>query len=59
MDAFTLSTSAEMTERGDFYSLMFFVVALTILVIYFLFGFFTNEVSQVSNTFNAFLETES
>jgi hypothetical protein len=48
MNAFTLSTGEEMVEQGDFYSLMFFVVALAILVIYFLFGFYTNEVSQVS-----------
>lgn len=48
MNAFTLPTREEMIEQGDFYSLMFFVVALAILVIYFLFGFYTNEVSQVS-----------
>lgn len=48
MNAFTLPTGKEMVEQGDIYSLMFFVVALTILVVYFLFGFYTNEVSQVS-----------
>jgi ATP-binding cassette subfamily B (MDR/TAP) protein 1 len=61
MNAFTLSTGEEMVEQGDFYSLMFFVVALTILVIYFLFGFYTNEVSQVSifSRSHPFRETRS
>lgn len=48
MNAFTLPTGEEIVEQGDFYSLMFFVVALTILLVYFFFGFYTNEVAQVS-----------
>jgi hypothetical protein len=48
MNAFTLPTGEDMVGQGDFYGLMFFVVALAILVVYFLFGYYTNEVSQVS-----------
>ncbi|PQK17486.1 hypothetical protein BB8028_0007g06810 [Beauveria bassiana] len=46
MNAFTLATDKDMVQQGDFYSLMFFVVALAILAIYFFFGFYTNEVAQ-------------
>ncbi|OTA87182.1 hypothetical protein M434DRAFT_81536 [Hypoxylon sp. CO27-5] len=49
MNVFTLPKGEEMIEQGDFNSLMFFVVALIILVVYFLFGYYTNEVSQFLN----------
>ncbi|OTA57384.1 multidrug resistance protein [Hypoxylon sp. EC38] len=49
MNVFTLPKGEKMVEQGDFNSLMFFVVALIILVVYFLFGYYTNEVSQFLN----------
>ena len=55
MNAFTLAKDDGMVRQGDFYSLMFFVVALAILLLYFLFGFYTNEVAQVSVLSTRFL----
>jgi len=45
MEAFTLP-GPEMTRHGDFYSLMFFVIALGNLVAYGLIGWFMNKVAQ-------------
>jgi len=49
-------TGSELTQKGDFYSLMFFVFALGTGVVYFILGWFSNVASQVSkfiiNTLN-------
>ena len=37
----------QMVNRGDFYSLMFFVIAIAVFAVYFLLGIYTNRVSQV------------
>jgi ATP-binding cassette, subfamily B (MDR/TAP), member 1 len=41
--------SPNMVERGDFISLMFFVLALGVFVVYFNLGWSANVVAQVSN----------
>ncbi len=46
MDVFTLPPDS-MVERGDFYSLMFFIVAIGNLVAYALLGYFCNIIAQV------------
>jgi ATP-binding cassette subfamily B (MDR/TAP) protein 1 len=40
-------TSPNMVARGNFISLMFFVMSLGILVIYFVMGWSTNTIAQV------------
>lgn len=40
-------TSPDMVARGNFISLMFFVMSLGILVIYFVMGWSTNTIAQV------------
>lgn len=49
-DVFQFRDQARMKSRGDFWSLMFFVVALANLVIYFVVGWFTTIISQVSDS---------
>ncbi|PGH08261.1 hypothetical protein AJ79_06047 [Helicocarpus griseus UAMH5409] len=46
MTVFTLQGQA-MIERGDFFALMFFMVAIGNLIAYFLLGWFSNRVAQV------------
>ncbi|GKT58550.1 LOW QUALITY PROTEIN: ABC transporter [Colletotrichum tofieldiae] len=48
VDVFTL-TGSEMIRKGNFYSLMFFVLALGVLVCYFAMGLTTNVISQGLN----------
>ncbi|KAL3461207.1 ATP-binding cassette multidrug transport protein [Aspergillus heterothallicus] len=45
LDAFQISDSAEMIDQGEFWALMFFVLALVILVVYGLLGWVTNIIS--------------
>ncbi|KAF2429760.1 P-loop containing nucleoside triphosphate hydrolase protein [Tothia fuscella] len=45
MSAFLL-TRSEMVKQGDFYSLMFFIVALAVFGIYFVLGWMCNAISQ-------------
>lgn len=45
MEAFSL-TGDEMTARGDFWALMFFVIALGNIVAYGLCGWFMNIIAQ-------------
>jgi ATP-binding cassette subfamily B (MDR/TAP) protein 1 len=40
-------TSEDIVARGNFISLMFFVMSLGILVIYFVMGWSTNTIAQV------------
>lgn len=40
-------TSPDMVARGNFISLMFFVMSLGILVVYFIMGWSTNTIAQV------------
>ncbi|KAF5976895.1 P-loop containing protein, partial [Fusarium bulbicola] len=47
MNTFQLPLS-EMTNKGDFWSLMFFLLAVGNLVVYSLLGWFTNVVSQIT-----------
>lgn len=47
VDVFTLQGSA-MTERGDFFASMFIVLAAGTFIAYFLLGYFTNIMAQVS-----------
>ncbi|KAF2759747.1 multidrug resistance protein [Pseudovirgaria hyperparasitica] len=44
--AFTLPPD-EMVDQGDFYALMFFIVAIVILLAYFSMGWWTNQISQI------------
>lgn len=46
MEVFTF-TGSEATDRGDFFALMFLVVALGNLVAYCLIGYCTNYINQV------------
>ena len=46
MTVFTFK-GQEVVTQGDFWALMFFVVALGIFVIYFTLGFASNQASQV------------
>ncbi|TDZ19176.1 Leptomycin B resistance protein pmd1 [Colletotrichum orbiculare MAFF 240422] len=48
VDVFTL-TGSEMISRGNFYSLMFFVLALGVLFCYFTMGWTTNLIAQGLN----------
>ncbi|GKT40883.1 leptomycin B resistance protein pmd1 [Colletotrichum spaethianum] len=48
VDVFAL-TSSEMIRKGNFYSLMFFVLALGVLVCYFAMGVTTNMIAQGLN----------
>ncbi|KDN65087.1 putative ABC transporter [Colletotrichum sublineola] len=48
VDVFTL-TGSEMITKGNFYSLMFFVLALGVFVSYFIMGFTTNVIAQGLN----------
>lgn len=43
-------TSPDMVARGNFISLMFFVMSLGILVVYFIMGWSTNTIAQVRLT---------
>ena len=44
-------TGAKLKDQGDFWSLMFFVLALCIAACYFSLGFNSNHVAVVSNPF--------
>lgn len=46
MTVFTLQGD-ELVKKGDFWALMFFIVALGVFVIYFTLGFASNQASQV------------
>jgi ATP-binding cassette subfamily B (MDR/TAP) protein 1 len=48
LDAFQVTDTAEMVDRGEFYALMFFVLALVILAVYATLGWVTNIISTVS-----------
>lgn len=48
MDTFQL-TGSKMVEDGDFYSLMFLVVAIANLILYLIMGWLCNYVGQVSS----------
>ncbi|QSS63796.1 multidrug resistance protein [Histoplasma capsulatum] len=48
VSVFTLQGSA-MLERGDFFSLMFFMVAIGNFIAYFLLGYVSNRIAQVVN----------
>ncbi|KAF4841220.1 Leptomycin B resistance protein pmd1 [Colletotrichum siamense] len=48
VDVFTL-TGSEMISKGNFYSLMFFVLALGVFVCYFAMGWTTNTIAQGLN----------
>ncbi|CEL08547.1 hypothetical protein ASPCAL11696 [Aspergillus calidoustus] len=45
LDAFQISDTAEMIDQGEFYALMFFVLALVILAVYATLGWVTNIIS--------------
>ncbi|KAL2784757.1 ATP-binding cassette multidrug transport protein [Aspergillus keveii] len=45
LDAFQVTDTAEMVDRGEFYALMFFVLALVILAVYATLGWVTNIIS--------------
>ena len=47
MEAFTLPTPEQMVDRGDFYSLMFFIVAIANFIVYAATGWLSNTVCQV------------
>lgn len=40
-------TSPDISSRGNFISLMFFIMSLGILVVYFIMGWSTNTIAQV------------
>lgn len=46
MDVFA---GPDMVSRGNFISLMFFVLAIGCLLVYFVLGWATNVIAQVSN----------
>jgi ATP-binding cassette subfamily B (MDR/TAP) protein 1 len=48
LDVFQIPSTSEMVSKGDFYALMFFVIALVILVVYGVLGWVTNVISNVS-----------
>ena len=50
VSAFELRDPEEMTNRGDFYSLMFFVLGLGSVVAYGTIGIFCNRIGQVRGT---------
>lgn len=47
-EVFQLQDANRIRSRGDFWALMFFVVALANLVIYFVVGWVTTVISQVN-----------
>lgn len=49
IEVFNLKGS-RMEERGNFFALMFFVMGLGALVVYFVMGWSSNVVAQVSTT---------
>lgn len=50
LDVFQIHSTSKMVEKGDFYALMFFVLALVILVVYGVMGWVTNVIAHVSVT---------
>ncbi|GMG04861.1 unnamed protein product [Aspergillus oryzae] len=50
LDVFQIQSTSKMVEKGDFYALMFFVLALVILVVYGVMGWVTNVIAHVSVT---------
>ncbi|KAE8361269.1 P-loop containing nucleoside triphosphate hydrolase protein [Aspergillus caelatus] len=46
LDVFQIQSTSKMVEKGDFYALMFFVVALVILVVYGVLGWVTNVIAN-------------
>ncbi|KAF2136052.1 uncharacterized protein K452DRAFT_303071 [Aplosporella prunicola CBS 121167] len=50
MDVFTY-TGKELTKQGDFFSLIFFIIALANLIVYFILGWCSNVVSQALTHF--------
>ncbi|KAL2826352.1 ATP-binding cassette multidrug transport protein [Aspergillus pseudoustus] len=44
LDAFQIQDTARMVDRGEFYALMFFVLALVILAVYGILGWVTNTI---------------
>ncbi|KAH7354528.1 ABC transporter [Plectosphaerella cucumerina] len=49
MSVFTTMDGERMTDRGNFFSLMFFVLGLSTLIIYFLLGWVSNVIAQTIN----------
>lgn len=45
-------TGRELTKKGDFFALMFFILGLGALVVYFIIGRSTNVIAQASNVGN-------
>ncbi|KAL2818011.1 ATP-binding cassette multidrug transport protein [Aspergillus granulosus] len=45
LDAFQITDTTEMIDQGEFYALMFFVIALVILAVYGVLGWITNIIS--------------
>ncbi|KAL4795058.1 ATP-binding cassette multidrug transport protein [Aspergillus venezuelensis] len=45
LDSFQITDAAEMIRKGDFYALMFFVIALVILAVYGTLGWITNIIA--------------
>ncbi|KOC12106.1 ATP-binding cassette multidrug transport protein [Aspergillus flavus AF70] len=46
LDVFQIQSTSKMVEKGDFYALMFFVLALVILVVYGVMGWVTNVIAH-------------
>ncbi|KAE8137851.1 P-loop containing nucleoside triphosphate hydrolase protein [Aspergillus pseudotamarii] len=46
LDVFQIQSTSKMVEKGDFYALMFFVLALVILVVYGVLGWVTNVIAN-------------
>ncbi|KAJ1716273.1 ABC multidrug transporter [Aspergillus flavus] len=46
LDVFQIQPTSKMVEKGDFYALMFFVLALVILVVYGVMGWVTNVIAH-------------
>ena len=55
LDVFQILDPHRMTEKGDFFALMFFVMALAILFSYSVLGWFTNVIATVSSRATSFL----
>lgn len=47
LDVFQIQDHHDMIKKGDFYALMFFVMALAILLIYGILGWLTNIIATV------------
>ncbi|KAK1144086.1 hypothetical protein N8T08_005748 [Aspergillus melleus] len=45
LDVFQIRSSDQMVKKGDFYALMFFVLALVVLLVYAILGWVTNVIS--------------